>query len=107
MRRVRWKLFGLVVGLALATVQAAPAQGDRKVLERVAPTYPDLARRANLTGLVKIAVTVRPNGTVKEARVAGGNPVLCSAAVEAVRKWRFEPFTNETTEVVELRFQPR
>ena len=100
----------LLLTVAALVLSAAPPQqaqnGRRIVVERTAPTYPELARRANLTGLVKIEVTVRPNGTVKDTRVAGGNPVLCSAAVEAVRKWRFEASAVETTEIVELRFQP-
>jgi protein TonB len=107
MHRAGWWLFASVAWLTLSATPPAQAQNERKVLERVAPAYPDLARRANLTGLVKIEVTVRPNGTVKEARIAGGNPVLCSAAVDAVRKWKFEPAANETTEIVQLRFQPR
>lgn len=99
----------LLLTIAALVLSAAPpqqAQGARRIVERTTPTYPELARRANLSGLVKIEVTVRPNGTVKDLRVAGGNPVLCSAAVEAMRKWRFEPSANETTEMIEIRFQP-
>jgi len=105
MQRAKWLLF-VVAGLTFWAGLPTLAQSDRKVLERVAPVYPELARHANLSGLVKIEVTVRPNGTVKETRVAGGNPVLCGAAVDAVRKWKFEAATSETTEIVELRFQP-
>ena len=57
---------------------------------KVAPVYPDLARRMNITGVVKIAVTVSTNGSVKNAKVIGGHPVLASAALDAVKKWRFE-----------------
>ena len=35
----------------------------------------------NITGTVKIEVVVAPNGTVKDARVVGGHPVLANAAL--------------------------
>ena len=45
----------------------------------------------NISGTVKIEVVVASNGTVKEARVVGGHPVLANAALDAAKKWRFEP----------------
>lgn len=92
--------------LALATVIAAPARAEdeRKVKQRVAPVYPELAKRMNVTGSVKLQVTVAPNGTVKNAKVIGGHPLLCDPAVDAVKKWKFEPGSEETTSVVEFKF---
>lgn len=78
----------------------------RRAKSRVEPVYPDLARKMNLTGTVKIEVVVAPNGTVKEAKVVGGHPVLAGAALEAVRKWRFEPAAVESTGVVDIKFEP-
>ena len=43
---------------------------------KCSPQYPELAKKMNLSGTVKIEVVVAPNGTVKEARVVGGHPVL-------------------------------
>jgi len=43
---------------------------------------------------------------VKDAKVVGGHPVLASAALEAVRKWRFEPAAGESSGVVEIKFEP-
>jgi TonB family protein len=85
--------------------QAAPAAGtERKVSARVAPVYPELAKRMHIHGIVRIEAIVRPNGTVKSTRVLGGNPVLVDAAQEAVGKWKFEPTQAETTEPVQLTF---
>jgi TonB family protein len=78
----------------------------RRAKTKVEPTYPDLARKMNLTGTVKVEVVVAPNGTVKEAKVVGGHPVLAGAALEAIRKWRFEPASVETSGVVEFKFEP-
>jgi TonB family protein len=83
-------------------------QGEltRKVKTRVSPTYPELARRMSVRGTVKIAVVVSPNGNLKDARVVGGNPILVNAALEAVKKWKFEPAQDESAGTVEFNFQP-
>jgi TonB family protein len=93
---------------ASAGVRAQDAQGEivRHAKSRVAPVYPDLARKMNITGTVKIQVVVAANGTVKDAKVLGGHPVLAGAALDAVRKWRFEPAAVESSGVVELKFEP-
>lgn len=78
----------------------------RRAKSKVQPEYPELARKMNITGTVKIQVVVSPNGTVKEAKVVGGHPVLAGAALDAVRKWRFEPAPGESTGVVDFKFEP-
>jgi TonB family protein len=89
----------------LAQTTFAPPTSDRKVTARVAPTYPELARRMRIQGTVKIEAIVRPNGIVKSTRIVGGSPVLVEAASDAVKKWKFEPAQGETTEVVQLTFE--
>jgi len=93
---------GLLTGIGRAQ-DSAPA--ERKVIERVAPVYPDLARRTHLSGVVKLEVVIRPNGTVKSVRAVGGNPVLIESAASAVEKWRFEMAREETIEIVQLSFR--
>jgi TonB family protein len=85
--------------------QDAPAE-QRKVVSRVVPLYPDLARRMQLQGKVKLEVMVAANGTVKSTKVIGGNPVLVAAAETAIKKWRFEPAGAPSSELVELTFIP-
>jgi TonB family protein len=55
---------------------------------------------------VKILVTVSPNGSIKEAKLMGGHPLLANAALDAIKQWRFEPAPGETTGTVEFRFDP-
>ena len=81
------------------------SSSDRKIAARVAPAYPDLAKKMHIRGVVRIEAIVRPNGTVKSTRVLGGNPVLVESAQDAVGKWKFEPGQSETTEVVQLAFE--
>ncbi len=79
---------------------------NRKVKNKVVPTYPELARRMNVAGVVKLLITVAPNGSVKDAKTVGGHPVLANAALDAVKKWRFEAGPQESTGMVEFRFDP-
>jgi len=95
---------------AVRAQQSGSQQGgqeeiSRKVKNKVAPLYPDLARKMSITGTVKVEIVVSPNGTVKEARIVGGHPVLANASLEAVKKWRFEPAAEETTGMVNFRFE--
>jgi TonB family protein len=98
----------LLVGgwVATSAPQAWGQEVDRKVKSRVAPAYPDLARRMNITGVVKVQITVAPNGTIKNAKLVGGHPVLANAALDAVKKWHFEVGPQESTGIVEFRFDP-
>jgi TonB family protein len=100
-------VMAMTVGVG-AIGRAQEAQGEivRRAKTKVQPAYPDLARKMNITGTVKVEVTVAPNGTVKDARVVGGHPVLASAALEAIKKWRFEPATRESSGVVDFKFEP-
>jgi TonB family protein len=94
--------------VAVAGLRAQEAQSEivRRAKSKVQPAYPDLARKMNITGTVKLHVTVSPDGTVKDAKVVGGHPVLANAALEAVKKWRFEPATMESSGVVDFKFEP-
>jgi TonB family protein len=91
-----------------AVGRAQEAQGEivRRAKTKVQPVYPELARKMSITGTVKVEVTVAPNGTVKDAKVVGGHPVLASAALDAIKKWRFEPAAMESSGVVDFKFEP-
>jgi len=79
----------------------------RRAKTRVQPAIPELARRMNISGTVKIEVVVAANGTVREARILGGHPVLANAALDAAKKWRFEPAAAESSGVIDFKFEPR
>jgi len=108
-RLTRWLaagLFGLVVGTVASPPPLAFAQElTRKAKTKIAPLYPELARRMAITGTVKVLVVVSPSGTVKSAKAVGGHPLLVDAAMDAVKKWRFEPAADDSTGVVEFKFQ--
>jgi TonB family protein len=97
----------IAVGVAGLRAQDATGELTRRVKSKVQAVYPQLARKMNLAGTVKVQVVVAPNGDVKEAKVVGGHPVLANAAMDAVRKWRFEPAAGESTGIVDFKFQPQ
>lgn len=116
LRRVRGWLGAGVMTLAMGTqggisfCQTPPACGQsqkvRLVKTKWPAVYPEVARRLNIVGIVKVEVVVAPNGQVKEATAIGGNPVPVPAALDAMKQWEFEPAKEETTEVVRLTFVP-
>lgn len=106
-RRYPWLCLPLIA-CSVAIVLPAQAQqaAARKIVTRSAPVYPELARSMALQGTVKVEAVVEPDGSVKEVAIKGGHPVLAQAAVNTVRRWRWEPAEHETHEIVELKFSP-
>ena len=106
-----WRRF-ITVALLLLTASAGTvfaqdpeaSHDARQLVHKVAPTYPDLARRLQISGVVKLRATVAPNGSIKSVEPLGGNPVLLKAATEAVNHWQYAPASSETRELIELRF---
>jgi len=66
-----------------------------RVISLPRPVYPDEARRAKVTGLVRVLVTVDEKGDVVEAEAISGSPVLQAAAVDAAKQAKFEPVMND------------
>jgi len=102
-------LLALAVAIGVGAKAAGAQENEitRRAKSKVQPAYPELARKMNITGTVKVQVVVGPNGEVKEAKVVGGHPVLAGAALDAVRKWRFEPAAMESSGIVDFKFEPR
>ena len=65
-------------------------QPPRKV-RHVDPSYPDLARRAGVTGIVILECVIDGEGRVRSVRVLRGHPLLDGAAVQAVGEWTYRP----------------
>ncbi len=81
-------------------------QEGRKVKFSVQPEYPELARRNNIKGITRLEVEVSADGSVKNIKVLGGNPVLVQASVDAVKKWKYEAASGESTALVKFEFKP-
>ena len=63
------------------------------LVHKVLPSYPSAARQTHLQGTVVLEGTVSEVGQVEDLRVVSGPAVLTEAAMDAVRKWRYTPYT--------------
>ena len=61
------------------------------LVHQVAPIYPALAKQDGIEGTVVLDVLVEKDGKVASLRVVSGNSLLATAAVRAVRQWRYQP----------------
>jgi protein TonB len=73
-----------------------------KLIHRVEPEYPELAKRARVQGIVLLKVTVDEQGSVANIELVRGHPLLTEAAINAVRQWRYSPtiLNNEPVPVI-------
>jgi TonB family protein len=112
--RKKWSavIAGSIAALALtaALVPSAHAQKavrlPRRVVVNVTPEYPVSLRAAHIGGMVRLNVTVSPAGDVVRIELLGGNAILADSATKAVTKWKYAPSGSETTNEVQMRFNP-
>jgi len=62
-----------------------------RIVRRVEPVYPPLARQARISGTVKLTGVIGVDGRIRELQVVNGHPLLARVALEAVRQWVYEP----------------
>jgi len=109
--RFRWTWIAasmLSLGLTLSTAsaqQSSTDDGKRKVKVKTSPAYPEIARRMNVIGKVKIEVIITPDGKVRSTRVVGGHPLLVQACQDSLKEWKFFPGPEETIQTVECDFR--
>jgi len=102
MERIASKCFRLLPVMALL---AAHALADtRKPVANPEPEYPEIARRMNVTGTVKMEIVIAADGTIKSVKVLGGHPLLVDAVQKALKRWKYAPATTETTIEVDFKF---
>jgi TonB family protein len=91
--------------LAALSICAGPSAwaADRKVEQRAMPSYPEMAKKMKISGVVKVALTVAADGHVASAKAQSGNMMLVLAAEQAGLKYKFAP-GDESTEIIEIHF---
>ena len=104
MRQSQPKIAGLVCSVLLmgavlsaeGVVRRISEEEAKKALTtKIAPEYPPMARQMKIGGRVQLDVSIDPEGNVAKVQVLAGNPMLTSAAVTAVKRWKFTPFRIE------------
>ena len=78
------------------TVAAAPVKvggeiNPPKIISSVMPVYPSIARSTGIQGAVVVEASVNQSGNVVATKVISGPPMLRQAAVDALRRWKYQP----------------
>src|SRR6266567_3764229 len=68
-----------------------PDDFQKRLVNSPKPSYPALAQRAGLQGIVKLQVRVKKDGSVEVQKLLEGDPALADAAIAAVKQWRAKP----------------
>lgn len=97
------RVIGLTCAIAL-TVAISFAQQGRKAVSNPTPEYPDVAKKMNLTGVVKVEVTIGADGEIKATNVVGGHPILVDSVQKTLKRWKYAPSSSETKALLEFRF---
>jgi len=73
-----------------------------KLVHRVMPVYPPLAKSAHISGVVHLVGIISKDGTIRDLKVISGHPLLTKAALDAVSQWVYKPtlLSNEAVEVI-------
>jgi periplasmic protein TonB len=72
-------------------LRVASSVQEAKLINKVIPAYPPLARQTRQFGRVRLVVTIGQDGRVKQIEVLSGPAFLVPAAVEAVKQWLYQP----------------
>jgi periplasmic protein TonB len=95
-------VIGGVIGGAVSTAPPPPkavqtrqrvggAVQAAKLVNKVQPIYPPLARQTRISGTVKLHAIIGKNGAVEQLQVVSGHPLLVQSALDAVKQWRYQP----------------
>jgi periplasmic protein TonB len=86
-----------------APVRVGGRVREPRLITRVDPTYPPLARQTHMQGVVIIDAILDEQGNVMEAKIVSGPPLLIQSALDAVKKWKYEPtYLNDQPVPVQL-----
>jgi TonB family protein len=79
-----------------------PDDFQKRLVNFPKPSYPALAQRAGLQGIVKLQVRVKKDGSIEVQKLLAGEPALADAAIAAVKQWRGKPasINGEPVEVI-------
>jgi periplasmic protein TonB len=74
-----------------APIQVTSDLQMAKLLRKIIPEYPQIAKSARISGVVRLIGTIGKDGTIQNLQIVSGHPMLARAALEAVRQWIYKP----------------
>jgi protein TonB len=66
---------------------------EANLIHDVTPQYPPEAGRERIEGTVVLMAVIGKDGSVRDVQVVSGLPLLAQAAIEAVKQWRYKPYS--------------
>lgn len=96
----------LLAGLLPWAATGQAQDSGRKILKKVPVPYPSILKSKGIGGVVRLKVFVKPDGTVRDSEILGGNPILAESAQKSVMQWKFSPASSETSMEVSVVFDP-
>jgi len=91
-------------GVKTLVVGDSELGGERKVVLRIEPDYPQTLKQLKIGGTVRLRVSISARGNVEEVALLGGNPILGESAAVAVKKWVYAAGRSRTIAEVSLIF---
>lgn len=84
-------------GCAVAADEVHVSQDDaiRAATSKFEPEYPSIAKQLHLEGSVQVEAHITETGAVESVKPLTGNAVLMNAALVAMKRWKFTPFTAQ------------
>jgi periplasmic protein TonB len=87
---------GPPIPVARPSSPVAPPRVSRmmegNLVHRIDPPYPVIAKQAGVQGTVVIRAIISRDGTIEHAELLGGPALLTTAALQAVRQWKYRPY---------------
>jgi protein TonB len=83
------------------TVAVSAGIAGGLLVQKTAPVYPEIAKKARVSGTVVMKATISKSGVIENLHVVSGPSMLTQSALEAVRSWRYKPYklNNEPVEI--------
>jgi TonB family protein len=85
-----------IIAARTAAPELTPIQSqgvvEGKLIRKVLPHYPEMAKRAGVSGDVVLSATITTEGKLKNVRVVSGSPLLREEAMSAAKQWRYSPY---------------
>jgi TonB family protein len=104
------KVLGLVIAVGLLLSSAdeplvrIPSVGELELVHKVNPTYPALALRRHIQGVVRFSAIIGKDGHIERLRLIDGHPLLAPAAREAAEQWVYRPQRLRVATQIEIWF---
>lgn len=95
------------VGVKTLAIGVPDNDTERKLITRVEPDYPETLKHLQISGTVRLRISISAKGSVENVVLLGGNPILGESATSAVKQWIYAAGRSTTVVEISLSFGER